>query len=69
MQMVKIEYDRIQAMTDDAFGINIDSECYWLPWSLIEEYSGAQWGESDRYVVIPYWLAEKKDLLNYAEEI
>ena len=68
-QSVKIEYDRVQAMTDEAFGISIDSECYWLPWSLIEDYSGAQFNDTERYVVIPSWLASKKGLDIYAEEL
>jgi len=66
--MVRVDYDKLLGMSDEALGITIDSECYWIPFSVIEEYSGTQFGESEKFVVMPYWMAEKKNLLNYAEE-
>ena len=66
--IVKITFDRVMALSNDAMGINIDSECYWLPLSLIEERSGTVFGDEERYVKIPLWLAVNKGLDKYIDE-
>lgn len=66
--IVKINFDRVMALTDDAMGISIDSECYWIPLKSIEERSGTQYGDEERYIKIPLWMAIKKGLDKYIDE-
>lgn len=68
MSLVKVEFDRLDGMSDLSAFIDIDGDTYQIPLSQISDKSGFEVGERQNYVVIPEWLADDRGLLDYAEE-
>lgn len=67
--MVKVDFDRVGGMSDGAVLLEIDNESYWIPYSKIQDSCGMAFGDEDVWVIIPMWLAVKKGLESYAEEV
>lgn len=61
----RIDYDEIEAATEDAILLVIDEEKVWIPRSQIldEEDDDFPVGEGSGWLEIPEWLALEKGLI------
>ena len=57
MTDTRIEFDKLEKETDDAYLIVIDDEQIWLPKSQVRMYPNTE------KVYVPDWLALKKGLI------
>lgn len=63
-ELIAIQYDRIigEKETTKVFLFLIDGKNIWLPKSQVEDIR-----ETEKVVVIPFWLAKAKQLETYGE--